>query len=84
MPRRSASSRILAKREPDPVLRRIEAVEFTSSSVVAFVFVVVLTTGRVERLAAVIWTFAIVLVAIGVAGRVARAMRRRRIHARSR
>jgi len=84
MPHRRASSRILAKREPDPILRRIDAVEVTSGSVVAFVFVVVLTTTRLERPAAVIWTFAIILVAIVVAGRVARAVRRRRIRARSR
>ena len=84
MSHRRVRPRILAKREADPILRRIDAVEFTSGSVVAFVFVVVLTAGRLDRPAAVIWTFAIILVAIGVAGRVARAMRRRRIHARSR
>jgi archaellum biogenesis protein FlaJ (TadC family) len=84
MSHRRASSRILAKREPDPILRRIDAVEFASGSVVAFVFVVVLTAARLERPAPVIWTFAIILVAIVVAGRVARTMRRRRIRARLR
>ena len=84
MPYRSAAARLLAKREPDPVLRRIDTAEFTLGSIAAFVFVVMLTAVSPERLAAVIWTSAIVLLAIVAIARTARAVRRWRIAVRSR
>lgn len=96
--RAGAGSRAYATASPPPVvspststsaspissIRHIEAAEFALGSIAAFVFVILLTVISLERLPAVVWTSAAVLVAIMAMARMARTLRRRRIAVRSR